>query len=306
MKPRIRSLAWMGLAALALASGCGVLDKKQRAWIFQPSDRAWGDSATVADGLQDVWIDYDSQLTGRPVRLHGLWLPADGGGANAAAGAAPAACHPVLLYLHGARWDVRGSAGRIRRMQSLGFSVLAIDYRGFGRSSPELPSQAMAVEDARAAWDWLARQQPRAPRFIFGHSLGGGVAVALADQVRDQRGLLLENTFTSIPDVAGTMKWGWLPIGPLITQRFDSAARIAHVGSPVLVVHGSDDRLIAPALGERLFQAAAEPKAFVLVPGGTHHSTNAVGLAQYRAALPQLFGTQCFAPAPELRAASSS
>lgn len=280
---------WTWGTGLVLAAGsllgCAVLDERQRAWIFQPTDRSWGNSASLAQGMQDVWIDYDSAVTGRPVRLHGLWHAAD---------EAAGACQPVLLYLHGARWDVRGSAPRIRRMQALGFSVLAIDYRGFGQTSHELPSEAMAVEDARAAWDWLARRHPQAPRFIFGHSLGGGVAVALAEQVRDQRGLILEGTFTSIPDVASTMKWGWLPVGPLITQRFDSAARIARVGSPVLVVHGTQDRLIPPELGRRLFDAAAQPKAFVLVEGGTHHNTHSVGQAQYRAALPRLFGAQCF------------
>ena len=291
---RLALLAALGAAAFA---GCAALDEKQRAWIFQPTDRTWGQSAAVAEGLQDVWIDFDSRATGQPVRLHGLWHAAD---ANAAGCTAP-----VLLYLHGARWDVRGSASRIRRMQALGFSVLAIDYRGFGKSSPGLPSEAMALEDARAGWDWLARQHPGTPRFIFGHSLGGGVAVQLADQVRDQRGLILEGTFTSIPDVARSMKWGWLPVGPLITQRFDSQARIAHVGSPVLVVHGSDDRLVPPALGRQLFDAAAEPKAFVLVEGGSHHNTNSVGLDQYRAALPALFGDGCWGAAAPLTAAAS-
>ena len=291
-------VAAAALCAGLVLAGCAVLDEKQRAWIFQPSDRAWGSSASVAAGMQDVHIDYRSAITGRQVRLHGLWQPAE------ALGAAAGGCQPVLLYLHGARWDVRGSAGRIRRMQELGFSVLAIDYRGFGQTSRELPSEAMALEDARAAWDWLAARHPGAQRFIFGHSLGGGVAVALAEQVRDQRGLILEGSFTSIPDVASSMKWGWLPIGPLITQRFDSAARIARVGSPVLVVHGSDDRLIPPELGRRLYEAAAEPKAFVLVEGGSHHSTNAVGQAQYRAALPRLFGPGCFRPGAAVARAS--
>lgn len=288
---RLRAAVATLLAALALA-GCAALDQKQRQWIFQPSDRAWGDSASVAADMQEAWIDYPSRVTGQPVRLHGLWHPA----ADDTAGAD---CAPVLLYLHGSRWDVRGSAGRIRRMQQLGFSVLAIDYRGFGRTSRELPSEAMAVEDARAAWDWLARRHPTLPRYIFGHSLGGAVAVQLAKQVQDERGLILENTFSSIRDVAGTMKWGWLPIGGLITQRFDSIGRIGRIGSPLLLVHGEEDRLIRPELGQRLFDAAAAPKQLVRVPGGSHHSTNRIAQPLYRAALPALFGGACFAP-PEL------
>ncbi|MDH4290774.1 MAG: alpha/beta hydrolase, partial [Aquincola sp.] len=87
-----------------------------------------------------------------------------------------------------------------------------------------------------------------------------------------------------------TMKWGWLPVGPLITQRFDAAARIERVRAPLLVVHGSEDRWIQPELGRALYERAREPKRFVLVEGGTHHNTNAVGLNEYRRAVADLFG----------------
>ncbi len=270
---------------LGLLAGCATLDERQREWIFQPGDRSWSRGEAAAEGMADVWIDYHSRETDQPVRLHGLWAP----NAERPDG-------PVLLYLHGARWNVVGSAFRVRRMQELGFSVLAIDYRGFGKTSRELPSEAMAVEDARAAWDWLAQQHPKRPRFIFGHSLGGAIAVSLAGQVADETGTLVEGTFTSIADVVSTFKWGWLPVSPLITQRFESVRRVAEVGSPLLVVHGSEDRLIKPELGRRLFEAAAEPKAFVLVEGGSHHNTNSIGQTQYREALGQLFGATFTGP----------
>lgn len=270
------------LFALTLAlvlgmAGCATLDEKQRAWIFQPSDRTWSGGLAAAQGMDEVWIDFDSSLTGQPTRLHGLWLAADRAKA------------PVLLYLHGARWNVTGSAPRIRRMQELGFSVLAVDYRGFGKSTAVLPSEDMAYEDARAAWQWLATRYPGTPRYIFGHSLGGAIAVDLAAKVTDESGTIVEGTFSSIPDVASSMRWGWLPIGPLITQRFESVRKIAQVGSPLLVVHGENDSLIAPTLGRKLFDAAQEPKAFVLVPGGSHHNTNSVGQPLYREAIARLF-----------------
>ena len=271
------------LAALALAlavtTGCATLDAKQREWIFQPSDRSWG-GAQSTDGMEDVWIDFASGASGQAERLHGLWLP------QARADA------PVLLYLHGARWNVSGSSGRIRRMHALGFSVLAIDYRGFGKSSAGLPSEAMAAEDAHAAWVWLAQHRPGAARYIFGHSLGGAIAIDLARQVGDEQGTIVEGTFTSIPDVVSTFKWGWLPVSALITQRFESVHKVAQIGSPLLVVHGSEDRLIAPHLGRQLFEAAAEPKQFVLVEGGSHHNTNAMGQDLYREALAALFRLQ--------------
>jgi len=274
--------------ALAVAAGCASLDEKQREWIFQPSDRSWSGGEAAARGMDDVWIDFESKSSGQPVRLHGLWLASE---------AAPAAKAPALLYLHGARWNVTGSAMRIRRMQELGFSVLAIDYRGFGKSTVGLPSEQLALEDARAAWDWLATRYPDHPRYIFGHSLGGAIAIDLASRVDDEQGTLVEGTFTSIPDLFDTFKWGWLPVGPLITQRFESVSRVAGIGSPLLVVHGAQDQLIPPELGRRLFEAAANPKLFIEVEGGSHHNTNAVGQSQYRLALAQLFGDRFSPPA---------
>ena len=271
----------------AVLAGCATLDEQQRGWIFQPSDRSWGGSAGLAQDMQDVWISFDSKTTGSPVKLHGLWLPADADqpGWNGAKA-------PLLLYLHGARWNVEGSAPRIRRMQELGFSVLAVDYRGFGKSSHELPSENMAYEDAQAAWNWLGARHPGQPRYIFGHSLGGAVAIELASRVPDEAGTIVEGTFTSIADVLATMKWGWLPLSGLITQPFESVQKVAHVGSPLLVVHGTRDTLILPSLGRKLYAAAQQPKAFVSVEGGSHFSTNSLGQAQYRVALAELFGAR--------------
>jgi alpha-beta hydrolase superfamily lysophospholipase len=264
------------LLAVAAMVGCAALDVRQREWIFQPSDRAWG-GVQATDDMMDVWIDFNSIASGKAEQLHGLFLPSEQEAA------------PVLLYLHGAGWNVSGSSGRMRRMQALGFSVLAVDYRGFGRSSAGLPSEATALEDARAAWDWIARRHPAQPRYIFGHSLGGAIAIDLAAQVNDESGTIVDGTFTSILDVVSSFKWGWLPVSSLITQRFESVRKVASIGSPLLVVHGSEDHLIPPSLGRKLFDAAQEPKRFVLVKGGSHHNTNALGYAQYGQAVADLF-----------------
>ncbi len=275
---------WTLFASLALAlgfavlAGCSTLDERQRAWIFQPSDRTWGGGLAAAEGMDDVWISLPAGASGEaPAQLHGLWLPARQPNA------------PVLLYLHGARFNVTGSAPRMRRMQELGFSVLGVDYRGFGKSTQALPSEESAYQDARAAWDWLAQKYPDRPRYVFGHSLGGPIAIHLATEVQDESGTIVEGTFTSIADVISTSKWGWVPVSLLITQRFEAVRKVDRIGSPLLVVHGGEDRLIAPDLGRKLYEAAAQPKRFVLVEGGSHHNTNSVGQAQYRQALAELF-----------------
>jgi alpha-beta hydrolase superfamily lysophospholipase len=274
----MRSGLLAALLAAGFASGCASLDEKQREWIFQPSDRTWYGGLAAAQGMDDVWIPFTSAESGEAVRLHGLWL------------GQPAVDAPVLLYLHGARWDVRGSAHRMRRMHELGYAVLGIDYRGFGQSTKTLPSEDFAHEDALAAWRWLAERHPGASRHIYGHSLGGAIAVRLAAEVPDAAGLIVEGSFPSIADLLGTFKWGWLPVSPLITQRFDAASRIGAVRAPVLVVHGSEDQLIAPDLGRAVYERAPEPKRWLLVEGASHHNTNSLGQPQYREAVAALFG----------------
>lgn len=266
----------LATATLLSTAGCAWLDAKQREWIFQPSNRSWAGANT--QDMVDVWIPFTPAGSSEPARLHALWMEG------------PSADAPLLLYLHGARWNVSGSSQRIRRMQSLGFAVLAVDYRGFGQSSPGLPSEASAREDARAAWDWLATRHPDRPRYLFGHSLGGAIAIDLATEVNDERGTIVEGSFTRIADVVRSFRWGWLPVAPLITQPFASEDKIARIGSPLLVVHGSEDRLIPPALGQQLYAAAATPKRWELVEGGSHHNTMSLGLPQYRIALREFFG----------------
>ena len=281
MQKQLTRALWLAIALLltgALTVGCASFDEQQRKWIFQPQTAGASQRTGNTDGMDDVWIEYTAPSDASKVKLHALWF----------ANADPRA--PVLLYLHGARRNVSSSAFRIRQMQELGFSVLAVDYRGFGRSSEGLPSEASVAEDARAAWAWLEQHHGAPARYIFGHSLGGAIAVQLATEVRDAKGLIVEGTFTSIPDVFETMKWGWLPIAPLITQRFDSAAKVQGLTLPVLVVHGDADTLIYPELGRALFERVVAPKRFVLVQGGTHHSTNGVGQPQYKEALRALFG----------------
>jgi len=284
------------LLAGALAGGCSTLDTQQREWIFQPSDRSWGDTATQAQGMQDVWIDYTSPTTGEAARLHGLWL-----------GQQPSSTDtPVLLYLHGARYNVAGSAPRIQHMHDLGFSVLAVSYNGNGKSSKVLPSEESAREDALAAWTWLGDHHPNQKRFIFGHSLGGAIGIDLAARVKDESGTIVEGTFTSIADVVSTFKWGWLPFGLLITQPFDALAKVKDIGSPLLVVHGALDDLIRPELGHKLYEAAKGPKMFVLVKQGSHYTTNRVGEAEYRTAINELFKLNAPMPAAATAQAEKS
>jgi alpha-beta hydrolase superfamily lysophospholipase len=283
---------WMATALLAVSAfsfGCAGLETQQRKWIFQatavPSASAEELARSAAsEDMESVWIEHVSPSTGHPIRLHALW--AANGDPNA----------PLLLFLHGARQHLGRSVYRVEQMRELGFSVLAVDYRGFGASTDELPSQTGVVEDASAAWRWLGAHHPGRARYVFGHSLGGAIAVQLAAHLADEpapaqpRGVIVEGTFTSISDMFGTLRWGWLPVTMLITERFDSLAAVARVKAPLLVVHGSDDALVPSRFGRLLYERATSAKRFLLIDGGTHSTTSWRGAAQYRATLREFFG----------------
>ena len=277
------------LAAGGLSAGWVSLGTQQRKWIFQatPIPAASVDELAQvarAEDMESVWIDHVSPSTGRPIRLHALYAP------NADADA------PLMLFLHGARQYLGRSGFRIEQMRDLGFSVLAIDYRGFGASTDELPSEAGVIEDAAAAWRWLGEHHPGRPRYLFGHSLGGAVALQLGARLADAsvqaapNGVIVEGTFTSIRDMFSTFKWGWLPISMLITERFDSLAAVPRIKAPLLIVHGSADSIVPSRFGRLLYERATAAKRFVLVDGGTHSTTSWRGAAQYRAALHDFFG----------------
>jgi uncharacterized protein len=197
---------------------------------------------------------------------------------------------PVLLYLHGARWNMTGSSTRIPRWNKMGFSVLAIDYRGFGQSSARTPSEASANEDAKVAWEYMKTIAPNKKRFIFGHSLGGAIATKLALTNPEADGLILEGTFTSIPDMVKEMKWGFLPVGFLVTQRFDTLDCIDEIKMPILFAHGTNDDIVPFSMSERLFAAAKATKRFFRAEGGNHHNLTANYFDEYSRAVKEHFG----------------
>jgi alpha-beta hydrolase superfamily lysophospholipase len=281
--------AAMVLAIGGLSAGWATLGTQQRKWIFQatPVREANADElarVARAEDMESVWIEHVSPSTGHPIRLHALYAPNEDADA------------PLMLFLHGARQYLGRSVFRIEQMRELGFSVLAIDYRGFGASTDELPSESGVVEDAAAAWRWLGERHPDSPRYVFGHSLGGAIAVQLAARLAEApataapRGVIVEGTFTSIRDMFGTFKWGWLPISMLITERFDSLSAVPLIKAPLLIVHGSEDSLVPSRFGRLLYDRATAEKRFVLIEGGTHSTTSWRGAAQYRQALREFFG----------------
>jgi alpha-beta hydrolase superfamily lysophospholipase len=274
---RRRSLA-TGIGAFVgavLIGGCAYLSEKQADLIFRPTrDVAWWGANLSNYQFEEHWIP-----VGEGQKLHAWWMRAEDPDA------------PVVLYLHGARWNLTGSVTRIDRWRRLGYTVLAVDYRGFGKSTDIAPTEENAYEDAVAAWDYLATLAPRRPRLIVGHSLGGAIATELALRRPEAAGLVLEATFTSVRDMVDQSTWGFLPVSLILTQNFDVLSRIPRVKVPVLVTHGTNDRIVPVEMGEKLYAAATAPKRFIKVEGASHHNLSYAGFDEYRKALAELFKT---------------
>jgi alpha-beta hydrolase superfamily lysophospholipase len=244
-------------AAILLAGGCAYLAERQGEIIFRPTTDEWRGYANGNWKFDEHWIPVGRNGD----RLHAWWLAAD----------APNA--PVMLYLHGARWNLSGSVTRIDRWKKLGFSVLAVDYRGFGKSAAVSPTEELSYEDAEAAYEYLGRLAPGKPRVVVGHSLGGAIAAEVARRHPDVSGVVLEATFTSIKDMVAYSAWSYLPVDLILTQRFDTLSKVGEIRSPILITHGTDDRIVPFEMGERLYAAAASPKKrFIKVEGGSHHT----------------------------------
>lgn len=183
---------------------------------------------------------------------------------------------PVLLHFHGNAGNIGDRVSRIGPYVAAGMGILLVEYRGFGGNGGE-PSEAGLYADARAAVDFLERQGIVASRMAFyGESLGSGVAVQMATE-RPCAALLLEAPYSSVPEVAQHRYW-MFPVRALVKDRFDSAAKVGAVRCPVLVLHGSEDRVVPLQFGQRLFAAAREPKTMKIYPGLGH-----VGFDEHRA-----------------------
>jgi alpha-beta hydrolase superfamily lysophospholipase len=271
---------------VAVVSGCAYIDAKQGEWIFRPTEATWWGARELPQNFVELSIPVAREGAASngaaPEQIHAWWVPAPSRSSGEPA--------PVLLYLHGARWNLTGSVSRIPRWNQMGFSVLAIDYRGFGKSSPRSPTEQSSNEDAEAAWRHLATLAPNAKKFIFGHSLGGSMAIHLALQHPDANGLILEGAFTSIPEMVKTTQFGFLPVGGLITQRFDNIDRIDDVKIPLLIAHGTEDAVVPFNMGERLYAAATAPKRFFKAEGGSHHNMVSRYFDEYADAVTTFFG----------------
>ena len=189
----------------------------------------------------------------------------------------------VLLFFHGNAGNISHRLDSIAAFHRLGLSALIVDYRGYGQSEGK-PTEAGTYLDAEAAWHYLVEDRHIPPQniVIFGRSLGGAVAAKLA-QTHPPAALILESTFTSVPDIAA-QSYPFLPVRPLARIHYNTLERLPGIECPILIVHSPDDRVIPFSHGQQLFAGAKEPKEFLEINGG-HNDGFMVSATRYEATL---------------------
>jgi uncharacterized protein len=281
------------LVLVLLLCGCSWLDLKQRELALRPAPGRPAGFAEGSPALQAAFgaadqrflVDVPSHDPAEPQshRLSLWWLPA------------PAANAPTLLYLHGTFRSLYPNLPKIAALREAGFAVVAVDYRGWGDSTAIVPSEDSINADVRVAWAEMQRRQPDARlRVIFGHSMGGAAAVTLASSLKggnDYAALVLESTFSRLPDVAEAAGF-WGRVGALLTTlKFDSKSRIGSVDAPIWMLHGDADKVVPVSVGRLLRDAAPAGTRWVEVPGGSHSQLHQEAAALYQQTFKQLIDT---------------
>ena len=244
-----RTVGILVIVTLVATGLIGLLFSQQRRLIYFPSPGPLPSAATALPNGQDVQIETDDAI-----RLGGWYFPVDGN-------------NPAVLVFAGNAGDRSARVPLASALNRMGCSVLLFDYRGYGGNSGR-PSEDGLAADARAAQAWLAAQPGIEEIVYFGESLGAAVAIGLAVE-RPPRALVLRSPFTSLPDV-GAVHYPWLPVRRLLLDRYPSLERIGSLRVPLLVIAGTRDDVVPEPMSRRLYDAANEPKRYVLVPGAGH------------------------------------
>lgn len=232
-----------------MVGGCNAL-------IYHPGSTLPHPRATAAPDMAVVSYRTTDGLT-----LRSWHAPASGG-------------HPTIVLFHGNAGTIASRAAKARLFLDAGYGVLLAEYRGYG-GNPGTPTEDGLFADGRAALAFLAGRRVDPSRTVlYGESLGSGVAVRMAYEWAAKghsvAAVVLEAPFLSVVSVA-KHHTPWAPVDWLLSDRYDSRARIAGLGAPLLIVHGEQDTTVPVGQGRALFEQALEPKAIRLFPRASHN-----------------------------------
>jgi uncharacterized protein len=275
----------LGLAlvifGILYAGICGLIFSQQRRFIFVPS-------RVLAETPETLGLSFESVLipVTKSQKIHAWWIPAT------------TSPRGTLLYLHGNGLNMSANVALAKQYQAQGLSVLMIDYRGYGLSDGDFPQEAWVYADADAALSYLRdqRQVKLSSLIVFGHSLGGAIAIDLAQKHPEVAGLIVQSSFTSMERLAKLQGWPNLfPLGLILTQRFDSLSKVPQLTMPKLWIHGDADELIPARMSQQLHAISSSPSTIQVIEGAGHNNAATIAGDRYNTMV-QKFLDQALAP----------
>ncbi|MFA6636747.1 MAG: alpha/beta hydrolase [Candidatus Omnitrophota bacterium] len=244
----IRTAMWLAVLVIIFVAAVRYMEKKS---LFFPMEQ-------ITSSPGDVGLDHEEVYfhTSDGKKIHSWFIPGDKGGFT-------------ILFSCGNAGNISHRLDKIAMMNDMGFNVFIFGYRGYGKSEG-IPSEKGFYRDIDAAYEYLVDDRAISPEniILYGESIGGGVVIELASR-RPAGALITEEAFTSVKDMARLA----FPLIPhiIFSSRFDNLAKIGDVDCPKLIIHSVDDEIVPFSQGERLFEAAGEPKKFLRLRGG--HNT---------------------------------
>lgn len=245
----MQSVFYIVVTVVLLAAGVRYLESRS---VFYPARSIAATPAALGLAFEDVFIKTEDNVT------INAWLIKS------------STQRGTLIFCHGNAGNIGDRLEKILLFHQMGLNVLIIDYRGYGKSQGQ-PGEAGIYKDAVGAYDYLlTRQDIDRSRIIgYGESLGGAVAVDLGTK-KNLAALIIDSSFTNAADMAKTI-YPFIP-SFLLGTKLDSVSKVRAVTIPKLFIHSRADEIVPFRLGERLYQAAAQPKEFLELPGGGGHN----------------------------------
>ena len=241
----------------------GLLWVRQSRLLYKPTHVLQTTPESHNLKYEEVWIPANDETS---ERLHSWWIPQRKNRIGA------------LIYFHGAGLNIGYNVTQAHWLRKLGLDVLLAEYRGYGLSEGGFPTEKSFYEDAEAALDYLTQEQgiSESEILVYGHSLGGAIAIDLATKHPDLAGIIVQNSFTTMADmVARTSYARWFPVRAMLHQRFESINKVRRLQMPILLIHTTGDPMIPCQMSERLYEAARDPKELILVKSNVHHNAGA-------------------------------
>lgn len=251
MKKNLRHTLF--LSFVILFSGCFDLDNN----LFNNTklERYELSTAVIPESLRTQVV-----LTSQGKKLYGYLIKSVNSGEK-----------NIILYNHGNKDHLQFYWDRAELFYKMGFNVFIYDYQGYGMSEGESTEEGI-YSDANAAYNFVRSQGYNDGQItVYGFSLGGAPATHLASNIFTPRRLILESTFASTSTLTQSGTLLDLPSSFFMRGEYNNAEKIRYVTSPLLIMHGVDDKFIdIDKNGKVIYNNANDPKQFIRVPNADH------------------------------------